>query len=170
MSNTAATHGGGVVADGIVTVTGGIFQGNDSSSFGGGIAVQGNLTVSRTPFVANHAAAGGGALGATGWLLLDGAVVRDNQTSGKGGGVFLGGSGESRVVNSVFARNYAGLGGSALYLFYPEFYGGGSMQILQTTIASPTVSGPSAIEAMTGTLGISNSIIANYTHRHRLRW
>lgn len=62
-------------------------------------------------------------------------------------------------MDALFAGNAAGASGAALYLSSPQ-----SMTILQVTIAgaAPGSSG-SAIAILSGTVGVTNSIIASYT-------
>jgi predicted outer membrane repeat protein len=62
------------------------------------------------------------------------------------------------VVNALFARNSARTHGSALYLGST-----GLVQILHATLASPTLSSGAAIYVYTGTVGITNTIVASYT-------
>jgi hypothetical protein len=61
-------------------------------------------------------------------------------------------------MNSLFARNSAASGGAALHLASD-----GAVDILYTTIASPTLGAGAAIEVVTGTVQIIDSVFANYS-------
>jgi len=65
--------------------------------------------------------------------------------------------GTARVVNALFARNTAITNGAALYL------NSGGVEIVHTTIASPTLTSGAAIYVTTGTVGITNTIVASHT-------
>jgi hypothetical protein len=100
----------------------------------------------------------GGGLAAFGTLALTGTQFLHNIAQGNGGGLaHLSNSG--RLVNALFAGNSAAGAGAALYLSSPL-----GATILHATIAGATAGGgASAIAVMTGTVGITNSIIASYT-------
>jgi hypothetical protein len=80
-----------------------------------------------------------------------------------GGGIFYYGSctygpNTSHIVNALFVQNMADVGGAAFWTWSSS-----NTQILFTTIASPTLNGVSAIAVATGTVGISDTIIASHT-------
>jgi len=90
-------------------------------------------------------------------LLLTGTQFLAN-TAPFGGGLSVNNS-SSRIVNALFARNYATTGQGAAMLLNP----GGNVQILHTTVASPTLATGDAIHISNGTVGISDTIVASYT-------
>ncbi len=125
--------GGGLWATGAATVTGGLFQNNTASFYGGGLFSYNQLALTGTLFLGNGSA--------------------------RGGGLYQSLSGNGRIVNALFARNVATETlGAALYLNSPS-----NVQILHTTIASPTLGSGSAIYIATGTVGITDTIVASYS-------
>ena len=177
LSNTASSNGGGVNASN-TTLTNGLFQNNGAHS-GGGLYASG-LTLSGTQFLNNNAFNGnGGGAGVEGGASVIGGLFRDNTANATGGGLSTNGTlaisntqfiansgtfgsavyhsaGNGRIVNTLFARNDA----YVLWLASPA-----SVQILHSTIASPTVSSGLnvGIYGLTGTIGITDSIIASQT-------
>ncbi len=108
--------GGGGLALGFATVNHALFQGNLSHGRAVGLNTDNGATVTATRFMNNTALAGGA------------------------GGLYLNNSGNSRVVNSLFAGNFARDPGSALQI---STSGGmdtsGVVEIIHTTIVSPTM-------------------------------
>ncbi len=141
VSNNTMTGGGGAIvvsgasmaSSGAAIVNGGSFIGNVTNKRGGGLVVFGPLKLTGTRFIAN--------------------VAQD------GGGLSLERDGDKRVVNAVFARNTANGVGSALFASLNS----GHADVLQTTIASPTVGNSSAIVVTAGSIGLTNTIVASYT-------
>ena len=136
VSNTAPGGGGGVFALDTTTVVGGLFEDNhctQTNCFGGGLFSGYALAVTDTQFLRNTAQGSGGGLAHT--------------------------TNSGQLVNALFAGNAAGGAGGALYLSSPL-----NETILHATIAgaAPGSSG-SAIAILSGTVGITNSIIASYT-------
>ncbi len=163
ISNASIYDGGGAFSVGAATVDGGLFQNNrttfDNHS-GGGLATAGTLALTGTRFLGNHSIWNGGGAYAAGGATLAGARFEDNSADRYGGGLMLG-SGAGRVVNALFDRNTAGGAGAAMYLLDPAG-AGGSVQVMHTTIASPTVGAGQAIVVGNGAVGITNTLIANY--------
>ena len=171
LSNTGRSGGGGASAD-TAMLTGGLFQDNqctESDCLGGGLRVsgEGTLALTGTQFLSNTAVGGGGGVYAV-TTTLTGGLFQNNQCTDSicgGGGLYVkGGGGNNRVVNILFARNRAGSSGSgaALYLFDP-LGPGGSADIIHNTIADPTTGARQAIYVPTGTVRITNTIVASYT-------
>lgn len=135
LSNTAIATGGGLNANDQADVTGGLFQNNSSASaFGAGLASFNRLAVTGTQFIANVAAT-------------------------DGGGIYQTGNENARIVNALFSRNVAATGsGAALAL-----NSAGTVQILHTTLANPTLASGSGIYVTNGAVGITNTIIASQT-------
>jgi hypothetical protein len=141
LSNTARGQGGGVVAQGAATAVESRFENNRSLiGNGGGLFAVSTLNLSASFFLGNGASQGGG--GAT---------------------VIHASGGASRIVNSLFARKDAGNGqGDALDLISPSR--SGTVEVIFTTISSPTVSGGSAIEVGgNGVVAITDTIVTNHT-------
>jgi predicted outer membrane repeat protein len=180
LSNTAFI-GGGAFAAGEAMLYGGLFQNNIAGPQGGGLDANGTLTLTGTQFISNTADSGGG-VRANGAATLNGGLFQNNvagfgggglyvdsalaltatqflgNNAGQGGGVYHNG-GTGRAVNALFARNVAASAqGAAMFLHSP-----GSVEILYTTIASPTVASGEAIHIFAGTVGISDTIVASYT-------
>jgi hypothetical protein len=79
-----------------------------------------------------------------------------NASAGDGGAVQVG---SGRMVNALFARNSAAANGAAIFL-----YGTGLTTILHNTIAGPAPFGSAAaIHVTTGTVGITNTLVASYS-------
>jgi len=183
ISNTAGDQGGGVAAAGSVTLTNAIVQHNLSvSGVGGGLFVQGVAEIDAAEFLSNTARSNGGGLYALAAVTLTNSLIQGNQsTLGRGGGLAaagafvlnsarfiensaLEGGGlyhslfDGRIVNSLFADNGASSGrGAALQLAST-----GVVDIVHATIAATTVSSGSAIEVVTGTTAITNSLIVSH--------
>ncbi len=162
LSNSSG-DGGGVYANSAATLSGGTFQNNSAGYGGGGLWVTGAATLNGGLFQNNTADGTGGGLFAYSTLALTGTQFISN-TGARGGGIsysLFGSGNNGRIVNALFARNVAtSTLGAAVYLYTP---GSGSVQILHTTIASPTLGSGSAIYIATGTVGITDTIISNYS-------
>ena len=96
-------------------------------------------------------------------LSLTGVLLISNQATGSGGGLYLAhrNGGTSRIANSVFGRNNATGNGMALYLLNPAG-AGGAVEVVHTTIGFPTFGNGAAIHVATGTVTVTNSIIASH--------
>lgn len=182
ISNTA-TYGGGAYVEHTATLTNGYFENNRSSQWGGGLLVWdawAPLTLNETLFINNSASAGGGAW-AMGEITLIGGRFDNNQGTDSGGGLFVnnsliltgtqffsntagnnGGavylpssSGNGRLVNTMLARNTAGSTGEAIF-------SGNTVQVIHSTIASPTIGTGPAIFVYDTTY-LTNTLISSYT-------
>lgn len=182
--SNAAQHSGGAVNAGTAFLLGGRFVGNQTLNNRGGAASGGAFTISGTQFSGNYADVDGGALylqdatqiqfasfdnnrtfGAGGAVRAEGALAISNtrfisNTASKAGGaIYLGGIANGQVVNSLFARNRStGAEGAALALSSR-----GSFRLLHATIADLNLNAKQAIAVFTGTIGITNTIIANHS-------
>ena len=162
LSNTAGWSGGGVYQDRNdrrVEVMGGSFQGNSahgtqSSDGGGGLYSAGPLDVTGGCFVGNGAANLGGAVYAGSTVNMTDTLCVNNSAA-SGGALFgPGGLGQvGRIVNNVFARNTE----NVLHIGRP------GLEIVHTTIASPTVGAGAAIYVDSGGARITDTIVASYT-------
>jgi hypothetical protein len=134
ISNTATTGAvGGLWMNGSAFVQNSLFQNNQSALFAGGVFAQSTTMLRESRFIDNRSGAGGGGL------------VR----GGSGGALTL--------INDLFAANRSGSGGMAIDIESP----GSTAQIEHTTIASSTVGSGAAINIVTGTVGITDTIVAS---------
>lgn len=147
---------GGATASGTTTITNTLYVSNTAGTAGGGAYVFGPLWVSGSLFQGNTADTGGG--------LQTGSQIHVSRTSliantaNNGGGIYQS-DGDGSIVNTLFSGNQAlSTTGEALYLT-PA----GTTQILQTTIASPTPVGGSALLVNGGVVELVNTIIANHS-------
>ena len=182
VGNTAQGYGGGGFAHRAATLNGGEFRSNRSLSLnGGGLAVYATLALSGTRFIDNVALYSGGGVTAVGPMTVTGAefagnraltyygggltVAQDlsvmnsrfvsNTARGLGGGLWQS-AGIGRIVNALFDRNASE--GAVLYFDQTRL-----VSVIHTTIASPTLASSNAIAVVTGTLNLSNTIIASHT-------
>jgi len=91
----------------LTTVTGCVFEGNQSASSGGAVytADDSELTCSNCRFVTNQSAASGGAICAVGYLNVQRSVFLGNRAA-DGGGLYMSDD-DSKIANSVFSGNVA---------------------------------------------------------------
>lgn len=158
--------GGGIFANGVLTVTDSSFVDNRSpgtfTASGGAIFSAQRATVRGSTFRDNRAAEfGGGVLAQTG-LTLEQSHFLGNRSEISGGALALFGSDEVeyRVVNVLFAGNRAVETGNAIYATHRD-EAGGTVEILHTTIASPTVAAGTAVSIDSGTARIRNTIVTS---------
>ncbi|MEM7031518.1 MAG: FG-GAP-like repeat-containing protein [Chloroflexota bacterium] len=149
MSNVAAFGGGGLSNSGIISITRSHFENNVSASVGGGVSA-GTVAISQTAFISNTAGFGGGGL--TTFILPRECELPPCEQNNE----------PALIINSLFARNQAlGDFGEAIMLVTGTQTD--TLNVVHTTIASQDqVVGP-AIMAASGTLNITNSIIASHT-------
>lgn len=107
----------------------------------------------------NNGAAGGGA------YFDAAAIIRNSTFSGNvakaaGGGAVFGGVDAKFILNSRFTRNSAEKG-AAIFVNPITAH---PLDIVYTTIASPTVVDGHAIYVQTGTVNITNTIIVSHTY------
>jgi hypothetical protein len=146
-------------------LTGGLFQGNECTEagcLGGGLFATVNLVLTDTHFVSNTSRSNGGGVAVVVNAMLSGALFQDNwcsQAGCRGGGLDYRGVGASsaRIENTLFAGNQAVAGGDAAH-----FDGPGTVTVLHATIASPTVGGGSALLVTSGTLTVTNTLVAGF--------
>lgn len=187
LSNTAVTNGGGIQANSGMNFTNGRFQNNDAGGNGGGyFGGLGGLRTNGTLFINNHADGNGGGANAFDGNAVHHTVFTNNTASNTGGGLFLqrfvhvtttlfvnnaanfgGGLAVVRpnigtlpqyVINSIFARNHARISGEAIYYNQPR-----PIEFTHVTIANAAREPGVGIYVVTGTVAITNSIIASFT-------
>ncbi len=191
--SNSAQQGGGMYVSGSAALTGARFERNTAKYVGGGLGADNPLTLNDTEFISNASEFGGGGVRANGPIALIGGIFRNNQVGvtfglglgggleaydtlaisgtkfisntapGRGGGVFHssifeGPIGDGRIVNALLARNTTTANGAGLFLG-----SGGNIVILHTTIADVSLNPSQAIAVVSGTVGITNSIIASHT-------
>jgi predicted outer membrane repeat protein len=184
ISNTAQDQGGGLAAPGNLTLTNGLFLGNQTVlGGGGGLFAQTQAHIIATQFVSNTAQGSGGGVFAFAEVTLEDTLFQGNQSvNGLGGGLLAQGTldvsggqfinnsareggglrhylGDGRLVNSLFAGNTATDAHGTAMLLEPS----GKVDVLHTTIASPNLASGPAIEVLTGTLQVTNTLIASHT-------
>jgi hypothetical protein len=167
----AANAGGGVFGS-TITVTRSTFTGN-AASFGGGGAFGVVLTITQSTFTRNTAPTGGGVVGGELVQAAESSFTA-NQASTGGGGLY----GQMAILtNTRFISNTAGSGGGVLALvvdavntlFADNQAGGGAAidtyfaTLRHVTIAGATLRAMPAIQATSGLVAITDTIVSNYT-------
>lgn len=159
-ATSAWTYGAAIYSSGgTLTILDSTFSENSASSdyesHGGGIYSAGStLTIARSLFGGNAADDAGGGLYVSSGLWM---VVRSrffDNVAAEGGAFYLTGNHSGRIVNSIFVRN----AGSVLYLGSTA-----KVEVIHTTIVSPTVGAGEAIRVADGTVQITNTVVASYT-------
>jgi hypothetical protein len=186
ISNTTITGTGGglrIYATGSVAkIEGGLFANNSSGANGGAGDLDTIAYVSGTQFLSNTAASNAGAVYFNRDAKIENSLFRNNRAAGyaggayaeaitnitntqfinnyanNGGGIYFDILSKGWVVNSLFARNSAFSSGSAFRTFSAY-----EIDVIHTTIASPTLASGSAIYVWNGTVNLTNTIIASYT-------
>jgi predicted outer membrane repeat protein len=121
ISNTSMSYGGGLAAQGAVTVTSGSFQRNlcgPAFCYGGGLAGQASLVMTGTQFISNTAQAAGGGAYADGPMLVTNTLFQGNDCLPEfcdGGGLAAGTI--VTVTGSTFMSNTANTFGGGLFTF-----------------------------------------------------
>lgn len=172
MGNSANYYGGGVIAGvgGDLFIYDTQFLSNTSVA-GGGLYANRPLTIANGYFENNVSQAGiGGGYGSCGGLLAGDSInISDsyfigNSAAHNGGAICHFDrtpnwpAGNGYIANTVFARNKAVNEGAALYLDSAS-----SDVILHSAIGDTELNPKSAIVVLTGTVGITDTIIASHT-------
>ncbi|CAG0934614.1 hypothetical protein TFLX_03588 [Thermoflexales bacterium] len=162
VSNTVTGWGGGASGNEAI-ILGGRFERNSSGGAGGGISVNfasvsGTSFISNTSDVVNSPIGGGGA-----FVVIQSEVshahFEGNQclaTGCNGGGALL--EGDSHVANTLFSNNLANGDGAAIATNAP-----GRHEFSHLTIAGTSFITQPAIAVLSGTLHLTNTIIASHT-------
>jgi predicted outer membrane repeat protein len=155
VNNHGLELGGGLWIMWPTQVADSTFQDNLGGA-GAGIAAFAQLTVTRGMFENNQSSAGAG------MYLLAPAMISNTRllsnSAEAGAGIYAEHEASLYLANALFARNTATSAGAAVYMS-----SNADIDVVHTTIVSPTVSSVSAIHVATGTLSITNSIIASHT-------
>ena len=184
LSNTAQNQGGGASAPGVLTITNGLFQNNQTIvGTGGGLFGQDFATLHSTQFLSNTAASRGGGIYMLGAVTVTTSLFENNQSlngSGgglhgfgavtvdstqflgnvaiEGGGVYQGFDKNGRFTNSLFADNQATNDVGVAMLLVSS----GMVEVMHVTIGADSLMSGAAVEVMSGTVGITNTIIVSH--------
>ena len=183
ISNTAQDQGGGASAPGVLTISDSLFQDNQTIvGTGGGLFGQDLATLHNTDFLSNTAASRGGGIYMLGAVTLTNSLIENNQSLNQGGGLygfgaiiidrtqFLGnmaveGGGvyqgfdkDARFTNSLFADNQATNDVGAAMLLVSS----GTVEVMHVTVGAGSSMSGSAVAVMSGTVGITNTIIVSH--------
>jgi predicted outer membrane repeat protein len=181
ISNSTTGGGGGVAAPFSVIATESQFRGNHAHA--GGALFGGRVTLSNTDFLSNTAVAEAGGLWAFGASTIINSRFENNSSSaGNGGGLYVsdavtlidtkvisnsavrgGGllydtTATSLVVNSIFVHNSAANGGTVIAMIRP-----GRLDLLHSTLVGNNANSKPAVDILSGTLNITNTIIVSHT-------
>lgn len=157
------SNGGALVAyGGTVTMYNSSFSSNTAVQDGGAIYAQNNFLNIFTSDFSGNQAANGGAVYANVRPTMDRATFSFNTASADGGAIYATSAGPALLTNLLLTENSAAGQGNALFL------NGNAPAMIHTvnhvTIAAPERQTGTAVQmAATGTLNLSNSIIANHT-------
>ena len=163
ISNSARLYGGGALSYSTVKATACHFEGNQAKGdSGGGVFATASLTLSNTQFINNSAGRhGGGAFGKS--VQTSDCLFEGNQVEVDGGAVWAEAAG---VVNCLFAGNTARGVGQALWVGpwepAPSRLLLAGSEILHCTFANPTALTGAAIYVKNIGLGVYNTLFANY--------
>jgi predicted outer membrane repeat protein len=161
--NTSRGFGGAVAVNDLI-MSNTVLIANTSGGGGGGAWVPGNATIIGGRIENNRALGtnpewsnGGGLLAEFGSLSISGTQFISNSAFTYGGGLSFSSLSNGRIVNALFSRNSASLDGAAL-----ASTSGGHLDLVNTTIADTALNPRFAITVLSGTLGITNTIITNH--------
>jgi hypothetical protein len=157
-NETMNARGGAIWANDALNLTGTTLDSNTAINGDGGAAfANGASVVERVKFVNNQSGGNGGALLISNTLTLSNTLLIGNFAT-NGGGLYQE-AGGGRIVNSLFAGNLASShSGMALYL-KPT----GTLQLLFTTVAAPTLTSGDAISVFAGNVQIQDTVVTNHT-------
>jgi CSLREA domain-containing protein len=149
--------GGGIAANGRITISLASITGNEASSSGGGLFASGTVNVTQSTVAGNRAVGGGvfsngGGISASG-LNLAQSTVSGNSADAQGGGVFASGT----IVNSTISGNMSATSGGGAST-------SGTLSLLNVTIAAnrATAGGNGLFRfGSTSELGLQNTILAD---------
>ena len=149
--------GGGIDANGQITINRTRIIGNEASSAGGGLRASGAVSVIQSTIAGNKASGGGvfsngGGISASGLNLVE-STVSGNNADAQGGGVFASGS----IVNSTISGNTSVTNGGGVST-------SGTLSLLHVTIAAnQAMAGGNGLHrfGLTSELSLQNTILAN---------
>lgn len=149
-------NGGGATFGNLSYITNTLFSTNTALNNGGGAQFNSTTTLSRTTFSANVAFNGGGACFFGAAIVNRATFNRNVGTSG--GGAYFAFNAARRFINTLFAGNSATAQGAAIYVVAAA-----PLELLHTTVASPTVANNQAIYVSNGTVYLTNTLVASHT-------
>jgi predicted outer membrane repeat protein len=139
-SDNEAAGGGGINADGTITISGSTFSGNGAGFIGGGIWVRGTVEVRDSVFSGNGAEfVGGGIFLSQGTLIVSNSTTITGNYGGFGGGIANGDPSSPDnaatlfVSDSTITQNDAIVGGGIL--------NAGTLVVSDSSITKNTVTG-----------------------------
>lgn len=131
-----AVKGGGILNQGVLTLSGAVLQENSASSDGGAIFNGGSLTITETLVQDNTADNLGGAIYNSGDLTIANAGLDSNTASQSGGAVYNAVGATATIANSTVANNTGQVDGVSIY-------NSGTLDLINSTVISP-VNSPSS--------------------------
>ena len=190
LNNTSSSYGGGVYVLGLAVFNGGVLGDNRNlNDYGGGFYIYRGLILNDTQVLNNTSTNSGGGGRVNSKVALRGGLFRDNHSlhggagglytaggadligtyfinnrgdNGGGGGLYVSVAGtQSTIVNALFVGNQSSMDGAAISCNTTNATPG-TVNILHTTISSPTLNSKSAIESFTGVVNVTNTIISNH--------
>ena len=159
LSNTTVGHGGGALAYGAEMVSGCLFRNNTASTLASGGGLYGNSTVALadTQFISNTAGAGGGMRAVGAAMLSGGLFLQNNADYTAGGGLYT--NDTLTLSGTQFISNTATTQGGGAYAFHEVTLLGGLFQNNTCTGLNDNGGGLSAYATLTltGTQFINNT-------------
>ncbi|CAG1006663.1 hypothetical protein ANAEL_03444 [Anaerolineales bacterium] len=168
VSNTlVGSYWGGGVSASIATIFGGRFELNSSGHNGGGLSAD-FASISGTQFISNTSNALDGDGGGGGAFVVFQSEIRNARFEGNrciaagctGGGMLL--WGQSRVANTLLSNNTANGSGAAIATDAFNYHPAYRHELQHLTIASSTSITQPAIAVLSGTLHLTNTVIASH--------
>ena len=153
--NTTSNEGGAIYNAGQLTITDNSLIHNNSAGLGGGIVNEGELVLEYSTVGTNTATADGGGIAnlSLAVLTMTNSTVSYNQAGDAGGGIAN--NGNVYLLNNTLSTNQAINAGGGLFENGPA----GTLKF--TTVASNTAEVGAGLYLDTGSLNLSNSLIAN---------
>ncbi len=103
--------GGGIYAEGNLSLKNCVVENNKSNNFGGGISFSGKeLLLENTSVVNNKSSSSGGGICADGKVTISDSQILSNSAADNGGGIYFG-DGEKTISDTTVNKNSAELGG-----------------------------------------------------------
>lgn len=154
--NTAEDAGGGVVADGVVTVADSTITGNHSDRYGGGILADSDVITITRSTISNNSAddQGGGVYSHHEPMTVVDSTISGNSAGNEGGGLCS--VDELHVTNSTITGNTAGGTGGGILAEGEELFTGSFM-----TISGNTSATGANIDLEDGELVLFGSVVSN---------
>jgi len=156
---TLANIGGGILNQGVMTISNVNLSGNRASVGGGGMASSNSLTLTNVTFSDNLAGNNGGGINNTGSLSLTNVTFSGNQAT-NGGGMYNIGSSSPTLTNVTFNSNSASTNGGGIYNNST-----GTLTITGSTLSSNTANtdGGGIYNHISGTVTVTNSTLSGNT-------